>query len=141
MAIGKIDLTNARKTFIMHTTSIKQAYAFYDMAKTKEDFEKCAEFCIAAMETALVGDNSSTNPMIKIMLEGDSETAKSNIQKWQTAKEESRMKTHFYEIAEMYRDGMRQDDIAREFEISQSRVSQILAQIKVEEPQLLGNIS
>lgn len=126
---------------MMHTTTIEQAYEFYQMAKTEDDYAKCAEFCIAAMETALTGDNSSTNPLVKIMLKGDAEVAKKNIANWNLKKEQSRMNTHFYEIADMYRQHMSQNEIAKEFEISQSRVSQILAQIKVEEPQLLEDIS
>lgn len=139
MAIQRMDLDKIEKnSFIMFKTSLEQAYNFYDRAlETGKGMDFCAEVCIALMETALAGKTTSDNFYIQQMVLGDAKVAQQNNRKWEDRREARRVSGHYYDVAELARQGMSQADIADELEITSARVSQIVSDIKRENPDLL----
>lgn len=106
-----------------------------------EDASKAGELAISAIELVLTGEVSTDDTMIKIILQNLKIVSERNSIKYKRKVENQKQKrieeNHLTEIADYYLQGIKQEKIAQELNMTQQSVSYWLQIIKKEYPELL----
>ena len=108
------------------------------------DPEMAGELAISAIELVLTGQISSDDAMIDMLLAPAKVINDHNVQRYEIRKEGSKNKKikemKLEEIAEMYKNGVKQREIAERLHLSQQTVSYRLGLIRTQYPELLQHI-
>ena len=107
--------------------------------------ELAGEFAIALFELIITGEHSSDDFTIDLLLTNHKITNEKNKQKYERAKETKEQnridKLQLREIADRVNKGMKQNDIAKELEVSPGCISKRITIIRTEYPELLAEVS
>lgn len=105
------------------------------------DPDLAGELAISAIELVLTGQISSDDAMIDMLLAPAKIITDNNVQRYEARKEGSKSKKikemKLDDIAELYKNGVRQKEIAERLHLTQQTVSYRLGLIKTNYPELL----
>ena len=105
------------------------------------DPDLAGELAISAIELVLTGQISSDDAMIDMLLAPAKVITDNNVQRYEARKEGSKGKKikdmKLDELAELYKNGVRQKEIAERLHLTQQTVSYRLGLIKTNYPELL----
>ena len=137
--IEKFNEVETRNSGVVMNSVFDQIKRMYTM-----DPEMAGELAISAIELVLTGQISSDNPMIDMMLIPAKVINDNNVYKYELKKEGSRNKKikemKLDEIADMFKKGMKQREIAERLHISQQTISYRMGLIRTTYPELLQDI-
>ena len=126
----------ARDSAIIYNSTWEQIKKLYTQSP-----EQAGELAISAIELALTGEISSDDFMIGLLLENIKVVNKKDTDKWNKKVEANRQKRISEQqldiIAEYYRQGMKQKDIAAKIGTTPQTISNRLATIRTDYPELL----
>ena len=125
-----------RDSAIIYNSTFEQIKKLYE-----KNPEQAGELAISAIELALTGDISSDDFMIELMLENIKVVNQRNSNNWQRKVESQKQKRIAEQqldiIADLYLQGMKQKDIALKIGTTPQTVSNRLATIRTDYPELL----
>ena len=108
------------------------------------DPDMAGELAISAIELVLTGQISSDDAMIDMMLAPARVINNNNVQKYELRKEGSKNKKikemKLEEIADMFKNGVKQREIAERLNLSQQTVSYRIGVIRTQYPELLQDV-
>lgn len=120
----------ARKSAVIYETmweTVKKRYM--------RDPQKAGEIAISFMEYVLTGDISSDDYLIDELLDGYRETVKKNKDRYDAKVASTEEK--YLKVANMFKAGMKQVEIARELGVQPPAISKMMAKIRSEFPWML----
>ena len=125
-----------RDSAIIYNSTFEQIKKLYE-----KNPEQAGELAISAIELALTGGISSDDFMIELMLENIKVVNQRNSNNWQRKVESQKQKRIAEQqldiIADLYLQGMKQKDIALKIGTTPQTVSNRLATIRTDYPELL----
>ena len=128
--------TEMKNSGVIYNSTMEQIKTLYE-----ENPELAGELAISAIELVLTGDISSTNFIIKAMLEPTKKINMANQDKYERKVENTKNKTiidqKLDQIADLYNKGMKQKQIGEKLGLSQQVVSYRLGVIRTKYPELL----
>ena len=144
-------MTNEKTLVEMKNTPMRDSAIIYasNLEQIRKMFEKdpikAGELAISLCEMALTGEISSTDMYMEIILENyktiSSRAANAYDEKKEAKEQAKKDKMQLDKIAEKFRQGKKQSEIAADLNLSKQTVSYRLNKIKAEYPELLGQIA
>ena len=132
-SFNEVEVRNSGIVLSSMFEQIKKMYAV--------DPDLAGELAISAIELVLTGQISSDDTMIDMLLAPAKVITDNNVQKYEARKEGSKSKKikemKLDEIAELYKQGVRQKEIAERLRLTQQTVSYRLGLIKTSYAELL----
>ena len=124
-----------RESGVIYAANLEQIKGLYDT-----DPALAGELAISIIELTLTGAISSDNVIISLMLKNLEKTTAKDRERYEKRVTNSELKKleRLKKIAELYNNGMKQKDIAAELGKAPSTISEDLATIRVDYPELLS---
>ena len=134
--IEKFNSVEIRGTGVVLSSMFEQIKKMYAV-----DPDLAGELAISAIELVLTGQISSDDAMIDMLLAPAKVINDNNVQRYEARKEGSKSKKikdmKLDDIAELYKNGVKQKEIAERLNLTQQTVSYRLGLIKTNYPELL----